>query len=109
MEVRKIDPPYTETKYKELTLYPVFMIVGLAASKSEFDLHSLYRVILIDFQQWSSHYEHGPFGNGTGVCPLFFQSFTSFVGVHVSSLWSYWLIPLNASQISILIVDFMDD
>jgi hypothetical protein len=48
MEVRRIDPPNIDTKYKELTLCPVFMMVGVAASESKFDLYSLFRVALID-------------------------------------------------------------
>jgi len=43
MEVRKFDAALTK---KELTLHPVFMIVGLAASESELNLHSLFGVIL---------------------------------------------------------------
>jgi hypothetical protein len=41
MEVRKFDP--TVTKQKELTLHSVFMIVGLAASESELNLHSFLK------------------------------------------------------------------
>ena len=42
MEVRKIVPPYIETKSKELILCPVFLIIGFAASESELNLYVLF-------------------------------------------------------------------
>ena len=47
-EVGKIDPPYIQKKCRGNLLFrPVFVVVGLSASESKFNLRSLFQVVLI--------------------------------------------------------------
>ena len=72
--------------------------VGLTASESNQLPFPFFRVVLISDWQWSSRYGHGLCGIGTGVCPLFFQFFSSLLRVRASSLRSYILTLLNVGS-----------
>ena len=104
-QVRKIDSAYLEMEQMELVLCPVLGVIGICASESKFSLHSLFPIVFIGVTQWSLRYGHGLCGIGTGDWPLFFQSFTPFCALQVSSSWSEGLIQSPVSGISMLILD----
>jgi len=50
-QVRKIDPPYLQTKQMELVFCSALMYIGISASESKFSLYSLLPIIFIGIKQ----------------------------------------------------------
>jgi len=97
--------PYWHEPEGILFCFPVMMEIGLAASESKFDLHSLSRVVLTSAKQCSSCYGHGPSGIRTSVSLLFFQFSTSPFGVQFSWPSAYTSTPWHVTnQIAILTI-----